>query len=290
MNDKEFIELLSKEIDSIPDFPVLKSLAISQACLESAFGRKHFYNNLFGIKCRDPKKYAGCRLGKTQEYIGGSYGNYKLAFQCYNNFRESLQDYADLMRIARYKPVREARNYIEATDQIRKCGYATSPTYTQNLRKIIERYKLYELDRKEIMDKDLRLTPNFRYYEFWSNNFGKPKVEPPEEYFENIKYVAEQLQRVRDKLNEDFRPKKEISILITSGYRTKAWNSSKDVEGAKSSKHLTADALDSRAVGVPLFVYYTYLVRYTNFNHLGYYLKQNFVHAGNESKLVIFKY
>jgi len=146
MNDKEFIELLSKEIDSIPDFPVLKSLAISQACLESAFGRKHFYNNLFGIKCRDPKKYAGCRLGKTQEYIGGSYGNYKLAFQCYNNFRESLQDYADLMRIARYKPVREARNYIEATDQIRKCGYATSPTYTQNLRKIIEDYKLYELD------------------------------------------------------------------------------------------------------------------------------------------------
>ena len=140
------------------------------------------------------------------------------------------------------------------------------------------------------MDFNLRLTRNFIWGEFWSNNFSGPKKEPPEEYFHKIKREAEQLQRVRDKLNEDFRPKKEIYILITSAYRTKEWNASKNVEGAKNSKHLTADAVDSRAVGVPLFVYYTYLVRYTDFNHLGYYLKQNFVHAGNESKIIIFKY
>ena len=140
------------------------------------------------------------------------------------------------------------------------------------------------------MDFNLRLTKSFIWGEFWSNNFGGPKKEPPEEYFPKIQREAIQLQRVRDQLNEDFRPKVEIYILLTSAWRTEKWNASKDVEGAKNSKHLTADAIDSRAVGVPLFVYYTYLVRYTDFNHLGYYLKMNFVHAGYEDKLIIFKY
>ena len=288
MTPQEFIKLLSDKIDKIKDFPVLKSLAIAQSCLESRYGEKSFYGNIFGIKCHDPNLYAGCRLGKTAEFVNGNYKNLSLAFQTYNNFDESLEDYARIMNLPRYKLVREAKDYLEATEAIRACGYATSISYTINLRKIIEKYKLYELDRK--MDKNLQLTENFRYYEWWSNNFGKEKIEPPEEYFHKIKREAEQLQRVRDKLNEDFRPKKEIYILITSAYRTKEWNASKNVEGAKNSKHLTADAVDSRAVGVPLFVYYTYLVRYTDFNHLGYYLKQNFVHAGNESKIIIFKY
>lgn len=140
------------------------------------------------------------------------------------------------------------------------------------------------------MNRDLQLTKNFSYYEFWSNNFGKPKVEPPQEYFYKILRFANQLQLVRDKLNEDFNPKKEIYILITSAYRTKEWNTSKSVEGASSSKHLRAEAVDSRAVGVPLFIYYTYLIRYTDFNHLGYYRAKNFVHAGIEDKITVFKY
>lgn len=148
MTNQEFINLLSKKIDNIKDFPVLKSLAIAQACLESQYGRKHFYNNLFGIKCHDPKKYAGCRLGRTAEFIDGSYKNLSLAFQTYNSFDESLEDYARLMNIPRYKPVREAKNYLEATEQIVACGYATSPSYRDSLRKIIEQYKLYELDNK----------------------------------------------------------------------------------------------------------------------------------------------
>jgi len=59
-----------------------------------------------------------------------------------------LRDYARLMNISRYKPVREAKNYLEATEQVVACGYATSPTYRDSLRKIIEQYKLYELDNK----------------------------------------------------------------------------------------------------------------------------------------------
>ena len=36
------------------------------------------------------------------------------------------------------------------------------------------------------MDKNLQLTKNFVWGEFWSNNFDKEKKEPPEEYFYKI--------------------------------------------------------------------------------------------------------
>ena len=75
MTPQEFIKLLSDKIDKIKDFPVLKSLAIAQSCLESRYGEKSFYGNIFGIKCHDPNLYAGCRLGKTAEFVNGNYKN-----------------------------------------------------------------------------------------------------------------------------------------------------------------------------------------------------------------------
>lgn len=140
------------------------------------------------------------------------------------------------------------------------------------------------------MNKYLQLTKDFTYYEYFSNNFGKPRIEPPEQYFGDILHLAGQLQIVRNKLNEDFKPKNEIKILVTSGYRTKEWNASKGVEGAGDSLHLYGKAADSRAIGVPLLVYYSYILRYTDLNHLGYYRILQFVHAGLINKITIFKY
>lgn len=140
------------------------------------------------------------------------------------------------------------------------------------------------------MNENEKLTKNFEWGEFWSNNWGKPKIEPPEEFFGYIHFIAVQLQKVRDKLNKDFKPKKEIKILITSGYRTKEWNASKSVEGAKSSKHLYGMAADSRAIGISLMIYWSYILRYTDLNHLGFYRASNFIHAGIDDKLIIFKY
>lgn len=285
-NPQEFIDLLKTKT-----YPVLKSLAIAQACLESQYGKKHFYNNIYGIKCHNPNLYAGCRLGKTKEFIDGAYKDYRLAFQTYNSIDESIEDYNRLMNLNRYKPVREAINYIEATEQIKACGYATGISYVQSLRKIIEKYKLYELD--SVMDKNEKLTDNFKFKEFWSNNFGNPKIEPPAKYFNDILYLAGQLQKVRDKLNEDkgrLRVYREIKIIVTSGYRTKEWNASKGVEGAANSLHLYGKAVDSRAIGIPLFIYYTYLIRYTGLNHIGYYNNLFFVHTGIKDNLIIFKF
>lgn len=271
MKPQEFIEFLSQKIDSIKDFPVLKSLAISQACLESKYGEKHFYNNLFGIKCRNPNKYAGCRLGKTQEFINGSYKNYNLAFQCYNNFDESLADYIDLMMLDRYKCVREAKNYIQATQAIKDCGYATSISYINSLRKIIEKYKLYELDYK--MDKNTQLTRDFKWGEFWCQG-----QEPPLEYYDNIMELAHKLQILRDWFRKP--------IIITSGWRTPEHN--KKVGGAKNSQHLYGKAADIKMVGVTTKDLLTVAKKMKLFKGIGY--SPNFLHVDTRNKQAYWNY
>lgn len=252
MSNKDFINTLSQKIDSIPDFPVRKSLAISQACLESRYGAKHFYNNIFGIKCHDINKYAGCRLGSTSEVINGSYQhNLKLAFQVYDSIDDSIQDYADLMRKDRYQRVRQALHYIDATQAVKDCGYATSLTYINSLQKIIETNKLYELDYKM---KDHYITQHFKYSEFFCRG-----EEPPQIYYDNIVKVATELEKLREIVK---RP-----IRINSGWRSPEVN--KLLGGAKNSQHLTGKACDIKVSlfnnkNVPL-----YACRYTGFNGIG---------------------
>ena len=74
------------------------------------------------------------------------------------------------------------------------------------------------------------LTKNFDITEF-SCNDGTPV---PSEYLPNVKKLAEQLQILRDELNEP--------IHINSAYRLKEYN--KKIGGEKNSQHLLAKAAD----------------------------------------------
>ena len=49
MSAQNFINQLKNIINKIDNFPVLTSLAIAQACLESGYGEKSFYNNFYNI-------------------------------------------------------------------------------------------------------------------------------------------------------------------------------------------------------------------------------------------------
>lgn len=74
------------------------------------------------------------------------------------------------------------------------------------------------------------LTKNFDITEF-SCNDGTPV---PSEYLPNVKKLAEQLQILRDELNEP--------IHINSAYRHKEYN--KKIGGKKNSYHIKAMAAD----------------------------------------------
>jgi len=272
VSNQDFINLLSGKIDNISNFPVLKSLAIAQACLESRYGQKHFYNNIFGIKCWNVNAYAGCRLGRTSEYIDGSYQhNLSLAFQVYDSIDDSIKDYARLMNIKRYERVRNATNYIEATQAVKDCGYATGITYVQSLRRIIEQYKLYELDNKM---EDYYITPNFKYSEF----ICKDGTEVPEELKIYMEIVATELQMLRNEIDKP--------IIITSAYRTPAYN--KKVGGKPASYHLKMQAADIRVPGIKPYDVAVCAARYTNFGGFG--IANTFLHLDLRGNFTIFKY
>ena len=277
MTYREFTELLTSKLTNCP---VLKSLAIAQACLESDFGKRSFYNNYYGIKCHNPNKYAGCRLGKTKEVVDGQYKDYRLAFQTYNSIDESIGDYCRLMNLTRYKLVRKAKNYIEATQAIKDCGYATSLSYITSLRKIIEQYKLYELDYR--MNKLEKITNDFKWGEFFSGDIklGLKSIEPPLKYYSKILQMAEELQIVRDYIKS--------KIIINSGWRTKEWNAHE--KGVKNSYHCQGLAVDIRVVGMKPYDLAIYVAKLTEFKGYGINIKKEFLHIDLRPRLTVFTY
>lgn len=78
----------------------------------------------------------------------------------------------------------------------------------------------------------MRLSRNFDSIEFMCRD----GTLVPDELMVNVRRLAQQLQVLRDYFN---RP-----IVITSGYRTPEWNTTK--HAAKASRHMTAEAADIR--------------------------------------------
>lgn len=104
---------------------------LGQAALESARGKSAPGGNYFGIK---GKGTAGSNNLATQEYGNGGYYGENSNFRAYNTPEESINDYLDL--ITRYRGVPEAiasNDPARIIQAIKNAGYATSPTYVQNV-------------------------------------------------------------------------------------------------------------------------------------------------------------
>lgn len=277
MTPTEFINYL---IPLTKQNTVLQSLLIAQICLESGYGKHIFHNNCLGIKCHEGVK---CMDAKTKEVVNGEYKDFKLAFAVYDSIDDCITDYNRIMSLPRYKPVRQAKDYKQACKQIKLCGYATGKNYDTNLIKLIEKYKLYELDKKmttnypyEKVSPDDYIVPNFKYKEF----FCKDGTEPPDYMAENIYEVALELQKVRDYYGKP--------IKINSAYRTKKYNDSLP-NASKTSYHLLGLAVDVKPLwDIPINEFYKVVKKLTNFK--GYGIGVNFLHLDLRKTYTVWNY
>ena len=134
-------------VEDMKDTGILASLTASQALIESNKGNSGLAvkgNNLFGIK----GKYNGKSVSMmTTEYYNGVAHRVMADFRAYPSWAESIADHSGLFnRSARYKNLRNCQDYEEACINVKKDGYATSPTYTSTLMNPIKKYRLWMWD------------------------------------------------------------------------------------------------------------------------------------------------
>jgi len=130
------------------------SVTIAQAVLESGWGRSTLTrvdHSYFGMKCfGGPGPIAvGCSAYATHECSGGKCYSTRANFRAYRTMADSFEDHArQLATLSRYKTaMKYAGDPERFAREIHKAGYATSPTYADNLIDLIRRYDLTKYDR-----------------------------------------------------------------------------------------------------------------------------------------------
>ncbi len=141
------------------------AVVVAQAVLESGWGRSALArkcNAFFGIKAH-PGWAGAVYSGTTREYEGGVYVTYRgtgqvyhsreaalaagahpaTLFRAYETFEDNIVDHAEFFhRNRRYhgclQAYRERRDPREFARCIHQAGYATSPTYSQSLIRLME--------------------------------------------------------------------------------------------------------------------------------------------------------
>lgn len=119
------------------------SITMAQACLESGDGNSRLAkkgNNHFGIKCHNDWK------GKKIYHDDDEKNE---CFRKYNSVEESFRDHSNyLTGTPRYSFLFDLNpsDYKAWARGLKKAGYATNNNYANALIKIIEDYRLYELD------------------------------------------------------------------------------------------------------------------------------------------------
>lgn len=114
------------------------SITLAQGLLESAAGESDLAikaNNHFGVKCHDWK-------GASVHYKGSCYRKY-------DKVSDSFQDHSEFLLQSRYSALFELKttDYKGWARGLKRCGYATDPSYATKLINIIETYKLMQYDK-----------------------------------------------------------------------------------------------------------------------------------------------
>lgn len=124
------------------EYGIPASITLAQGLLESGAGHSRLAsegNNHFGIKCH--KDWTG-------EGIYADDDEKNECFRRYADAEESFEDHARFLKRNRYRPLFELKetDYKGWAKGLKKCGYATDPSYASKLINIIELYELFRYD------------------------------------------------------------------------------------------------------------------------------------------------
>ncbi|MEI8279258.1 MAG: glucosaminidase domain-containing protein [Bacteroidota bacterium] len=120
-------------------YGVPAAITLGQGILETDAGTSELMlnaNNHFGIKCR--KEWTGETILHTDDAPNECFRKYKQAEDSYKDHSEYLKTsprYAMLFQL-------QQTDYAGWARGLKRCGYATSPTYAQRLIKVIEDFNL----------------------------------------------------------------------------------------------------------------------------------------------------
>ena len=152
---------------------ILASVSMAQFLLESAYGKSELAqnaNNCFGMKSRlSGNTWSGSTwdgssyLKKTQEYTNGQYITVTASFRKYSCIEDSIADHSAYLLGAmngskkRYDGLKGMTDYRSAIQLSKDGGYATSPTYVDNLCNVIEKWNLtkYDCEHTESETEDM---------------------------------------------------------------------------------------------------------------------------------------
>ena len=130
-------------------YDIPASITLAQGLLESGAGMSELArkgNNHFGIKCHD---WGGAT----------TYHDDDEEQECFRKYRDVYESYEDHSRFLACQPRYRSLFRLKRTDYkgwargLKKCGYATSPTYANKLIGIIELYKLHKYDKATKYDR-----------------------------------------------------------------------------------------------------------------------------------------
>lgn len=143
MTREQYIESYKHlAIQEMNQFGIPASITMAQALLESNNGNSDLATkakNHFGIKCNSGWQ------GKTYHMDDDAKDE---CFRRYESIEESYKDHSIFLKRDRYTELftYEITDYTAWAKGLKKAGYATNPSYAELLIKIIEDFKLYQLD------------------------------------------------------------------------------------------------------------------------------------------------
>jgi len=244
-----YIEKYSKiAVEQMKRHRIPASITLAQGLLESGAGKSDLArhgNNHFGIKCHGWK-------GRKQYHDDDENGE---CFRVYSDAKQSFEDHSFFLQKERYKRLftYEITDYKSWAYGLKACGYATNPSYAQNLISIIERYELYRFDS------------NNRAYKYEGDNYIQPSTSNHDKKHDDKKAEHHTDKHNSKKHNDNTNKyeRKQYDIRFNNGvpyvvsqqgdtYKTLAWNLGKSCR--KIAKYNECDADDRLLPGTVVYL------------------------------------